>query len=65
IDHTVGFTGLAGLGSTVGGDAPLAMVHARNEAHAARAEAALRSAYRVGDEAAAPSAAVLERIGPL
>lgn len=64
IDHTVGFTGLAGLGSTVGGDAPLAMVHARNEAHAARAEAALRSAYRVGDEAAAPSAAVLERIGP-
>lgn len=64
IDHTVGFTGLAGLGSTVGGDAPLAMVHARNEAHAARAEAALRAAYRVGDEAAAPSAAVLERIGP-
>ncbi|MEQ9689869.1 MAG: thymidine phosphorylase [Bauldia litoralis] len=64
IDHTVGFTGLAGLGRTVGGDAPLAMVHARNEAHAARAEAALRAAYRVGDEAAAPSAAVLERIGP-
>lgn len=64
IDHTVGFTGLAGLGSTVGGDAPLAMVHARNEAHAARAEAALRAAYTVGDEAAAPSAAVVERIGP-
>ena len=64
IDHTVGFTGLAGLGRTVGGDAPLAMVHARNDAHAARAEAALRAAYRVGDEAATPSAAVLERIGP-
>ncbi len=65
IDHTVGFTRLAGLGAKVGGDdAPLGMVHARNETHAARAEAALRAAYRVGDEPAEPSAAVLERIGP-
>ncbi|WP_291744886.1 thymidine phosphorylase [Bauldia sp.] len=65
IDHAVGFTALAGLGATVGGDdVPLAIVHARTEAHAERAEAALRAAYSVGDGPAEPSAAVLERIGP-
>jgi len=64
IDHTVGFTRLAGLGAKVGDDAPLAMVHARNEAHAARAGASLRKAYRVGEEAAEPSPAVLARIAP-
>jgi thymidine phosphorylase len=64
IDHAVGFTRLAGLGSRVGGDAPLAIVHARNEAHAGRAEAALRKACRIGDEPAEPSPAVLERIAP-
>jgi thymidine phosphorylase len=65
IDHRVGFTRLAGLGAKVGGDdAPLALVHAGSEAHAARAEAALRAAYRIGEEPAAPSPAVVERIGP-
>lgn len=64
IDHTVGFTRLAGLGDRVGGDTPLALVHARNETHAERAEAALRKAYGIGDKAAEPSAAVHERIAP-
>ena len=31
IDHSVGFTKLAGLGANVGPDAPLALVHARDE----------------------------------
>jgi len=64
IDHAVGFTRLAELGAMVGDGAPLAMVHARNEAHAARAEASLRKAYRIGEEAAKPSLAVLARIAP-
>ena len=34
IDHSVGFTALAGLGAKVGKDAPLAVVHARDEASA-------------------------------
>ncbi len=65
IDHSVGFTRLAGLGSAVGPDAPLALVHARDEAAAARAETSLRAAYTIGDTAPAPAAPVVyERIGP-
>ncbi len=63
IDHSVGFTELAGLGAKVGKDAPLALVHARTEADAKRAEAALRAAYRLGAEAPAASKVVYTRIG--
>jgi thymidine phosphorylase len=63
IDHSVGFTKLAGLGAKVGKDAPLAMVHARNEATAARAEQSLRAAYHIGDTAPPPGKVVYERIG--
>jgi thymidine phosphorylase len=63
IDHTVGFTKLVGLGARVGKDAPLAIVHAKDEVAAARATEALRAAYRLG--AAPPSnPTVYERIGP-
>jgi thymidine phosphorylase len=63
IDHSVGFTGLAGIGATVGGkDAPLALVHARSEAAADRASATLAAAYAIGDVAPAPSPVVYERI---
>lgn len=65
IDHAVGLTDLAGFGVAVGGDdAPLAVVHARNDGHADRAEAAVRAAYGLGEETADPSPAVLDRIGP-
>ncbi len=64
IDHSVGFTRLAGLGMEVGPDAPLALVHARDESAAAEAEAALRRAYTIGDAAPEPVATVYERIGP-
>ena len=63
IDHCVGFTRLAGLGSAVGPDAPLAIVHARDQAAAARAEASLRAAYTVGDAAPPSAPVVCERIG--
>ena len=62
IDHAVGFTALAGLGATVGPDAPLAIVHAKDEAAATRAEAALRAAYRLGG-AKSGNPVVYERIG--
>jgi len=64
IDHSVGFTDLAGLGSRVGEDAPLAVVHARDEVAAARAEQSIRAAYTIGDTAPAPGKVVYERIGP-
>jgi thymidine phosphorylase len=65
IDHAVGFSKLAALGTAVGaGNEPLAMVHARDENAASRAAAALRAAYRVGEKPPAPAKNIFERIGP-
>jgi thymidine phosphorylase len=64
IDHAVGFTRLAGLGAKVGPDAPLALVHAREEAAAERAARSIRAAYAIGDEAPTANRIVYERIGP-
>ena len=44
IDHSVGFSDVAGPGDRVGAERPLALVHARTEADAVQAIAALRSA---------------------
>jgi len=64
IDHSVGFTRLAAVGTPVGdGDAPLATVHARTEAHAEKAAAALRAAYKLGDAVPEETPVVFERIG--
>ncbi len=49
IDHSVGFDRLAALGTSVGTGAPIARIHARDEASAADAETRLKSAYRLGD----------------
>lgn len=62
IDHAVGLTDLAQLGTSVGDDAPLAIVHARTEDAARGAEAALRAAYEIGDAAPPPRPAVGDRI---
>jgi len=62
IDSSVGFTKLAGLGAKVGRDAPLAVVHARDEAAADRAAEALRAAYALG-EPPPENPTVYERIG--
>jgi thymidine phosphorylase len=66
IDPAVGLAEVRGVGDAVGNDQPIAVVHARSHADAARAAATLRTAMTVGDgplAAAAPP--VLRRIGAL
>ncbi|MCY4468630.1 MAG: thymidine phosphorylase [Thiotrichales bacterium] len=47
IDHSVGFSEVAGPGDRVGSGRPLALVHARTDADAAQAAAALRAAVEL------------------
>ena len=54
IDHRVGFTQIMPVGSAVGPDQPLAMVHAASDTSAEAAIAAMQSAYVIGES---PSAA--------
>ena len=49
IDPRVGLTHLAGLGESVDGERPLALVHAADEKTAEDAARALRNAYRIGE----------------
>ncbi|HEX2553868.1 MAG TPA: thymidine phosphorylase [Microvirga sp.] len=63
VDHAVGFTDLAPLGTEVGSGRPLGTVHARDEAAAEAAAHALRRAYAIGDAPPAPAPLVLDRIG--
>ena len=63
IDHRVGFDRLAPLGARVDAHAPIARIHAADEASAADAEARLRAAYRL-DEIAARHPLIADRIGP-
>jgi thymidine phosphorylase len=62
IDHSVGLTEMCAIGETVDGDRPLAFVHAANEAAAEAACRSLREAVSIGDEAPAPSPAIIERV---
>jgi thymidine phosphorylase len=62
IDHAVGFTELAGVGKTVGAERPLGVVHARSDSAFEAAAAALRRAYRLGDEPVFPGPVIAERI---
>ena len=61
VDHAVGLTRVAGLGSPVA-DTPLAIVHARSEQDADQAEAAVRAAFTIGDESPAETPVVYERV---
>ena len=64
IDPAVGLTRLAGIGAGVSADAPLALVHARDEASAAAAIRRLGDAYHIGDAPPAKTAdPVVARIG--
>jgi thymidine phosphorylase len=62
IDPAVGFTRLAGLGAEVSPTAPLALVHARDAAHAEAAAKQLAAAYRISDAPPPRRDPVVERI---
>jgi len=62
IDHAVGLTQVAPVGSAVGPDRPLCLVHARSAGQAEAAAAELRAAITIADEPPAPSPVILERI---
>ena len=55
IDYRVGFDRLAPLGVTADSHAPIARIHAADEASAADAEARLKRAYGLGGTAASNS----------
>lgn len=61
IDYAVGLGDIVGIGEAVGGDRPLAIVHANDEAAAKRAEALLGEAIEIGEGADA-GPVIVERI---
>jgi thymidine phosphorylase len=62
VDHAVGLTDLADVGSVVDAHAPLGVVHARTDQQAVQAAALLRAAYRVGGRPTPTTDPVLDRI---
>jgi len=64
IDHAVGLSDIAGIGTKVDGERPLAFVHARDDATAADAENRLRTAYSITPSAPAATPTIARRIGP-
>ncbi|GGF21722.1 thymidine phosphorylase [Aliidongia dinghuensis] len=62
IDYAVGFSRCAHIGDAVGPDRPLALVHARTEAAAQVAIAALQAAAVIGDRAPAARPLILDRL---
>lgn len=65
IDPAVGLVHLAGIGHSADSDAPLAIVHAADEASARRAAEAVRAAYRLGSPRDVEDRpVVVERIAP-
>lgn len=62
IDHAVGLTDLAELGTQVAKDTPIAIVHVRSEAQFDAAAQALRAAYVIGEKAPPEFPLIAERI---
>jgi thymidine phosphorylase len=62
IDPAVGLSSIAPLGAWVGPDRPLAVVHARGDASAEEAVAALRAAVSVGQGPPEPKPVLLGRV---
>jgi len=62
VDHAVGFDHLAELGAKLGKGDPIARLHARSDAEADAAEAAVIAAYRLGEGAVDAAPAVMARI---
>jgi len=61
IDHSVGLTQLAGIGTQLAAGTPLCIVHARDEAAARGATKAVRQAYGISDAAPKRGAIVTSR----
>jgi len=64
LDLSVGFVDVAAIGSHVGPDRPLAVIHAANEATAEVAAQMARSAYAIGDGPPAVRPVVLRTLTP-
>ncbi len=62
IDFAVGFAGFAPVGSAVGPDRPIAVVHAASDAAAEEASEKLRNAYMIGQTPPAPRAVLHDLI---
>lgn len=63
IDHAVGLTRIAAVGSDVGGSgAPLALVHARTPSDADRVAAMVRKAFTIGARPERVRPVVIDRI---
>jgi thymidine phosphorylase len=62
VDHAVGLDKLVGLGTALREGDAIARVHARSEDEAAKAEAAVIAAYRIGEGEASINDAVMMRI---
>jgi thymidine phosphorylase len=63
VDHAVGLSEVRGVGETAGPDAPLALVHGRDEGTIAAAEKRLLDAYIIGGAPDLPPGTILERVG--
>lgn len=63
IDHAVGITDLAGIGTAAVADQPLGVIHAANEDAASHAAAVLRAAYRIGRSTGPAAPVIADRIG--
>lgn len=64
VDHAVGLTDLAPVGSSVSPGEPLGVVWARSQDAADKAEAAVRAAYSIDPVRPPPTKGVIRRIGP-
>jgi thymidine phosphorylase len=62
IDHRTGFSGIRPIGAKVGKGDPLAMVHAADEAAAARATAEFLACVTLAGEAPQPAPVILETV---
>ena len=62
IDHSVGFSDLAGIGQMVDKDEPIGVVHAASDADADAAAQTLQNAMKIGDDVLRPRALIRENI---
>ena len=62
IDYGVGLSNILGIGGKVGPRQPVAIIHARDEAQAARAEKRILNALTLSDEAPHPSPVIGRKI---